>query len=458
MKYTIITQRYGCHLLVEALLRSVEKYLSPDEILVLNNTYSEKSLGEDMHRQILKVKNDYFLMLDQDIMIFDNNFVEEMYRLVSEPDAFACGAIDLDYNQRGVNKILVASCNMINKKRYIENGIYFYTSEPCVESFVFAVQKGQKLVKVGKNIDTVSIAPEVFHMNQGFHTLYPDLILSGWWKRIFEIWKEESGSKEKFEDYVIDDGMDYDDQLMISTLINQTIQCCPEMNRSFSLLRLEEEGVELLTDYYEGKQVDKKLAEELIEYIKEANWIDHSHLFKGCYNNLYDYQSSLKYSELYEKIGVKFRWISDYSGRYCLPIQNYLFFIKDLNNDNFYSLVKGKRIRYAGSYDAIGELNRKKDLGLTKYEYCTIENFFDNFNVKDWDIIFVSGDIYANIIVGKVKQMGGVVINIGDAILFNPNENIKKVLALTEDGINYTIKDGYTNYGKRLYEKYLMEK
>jgi hypothetical protein len=119
-------------------------------------------------------------------------------------------------------------------------------------------------------------------------------------------------------------------------------------------------------------------------------------------------------------------------------------------------MVEGKRVRYAGPYDAIGELNKKRDLGCLKYEYCPVDRFFENFNIKDWDMVFVSGGLYANIIVGRVKKMGGVAVNIGDAVFFNPSNEIKQALTLGDDGISYVIKDGYPNYGKRLYEKYLM--
>ena len=293
--------------------------------------------------------------------------------------------------------------------------------------------------------------------------LYSDIVLSGCWKTSFEKWKSISGSKEIFEDYVIDDGMDYADQIHVSNMVAWSIKYAPEIKRPCSIIRLEEEGVEFLLDYFSGKQVDRKLAEELIEYIKVSTWLDHSHMFMGCFNALFDSQSSLKYSDLYKKIGVAFRPTSDFSGRYCLPLQNYLFFVKDFEV-NFRSIVERQRVRYAGPYNAMGELNKKRDLGLKKYEYCQISNgsnsvdeFFKNFKVDDWDVVFVSGGLYANIIVGRVRKMGGIAVNVGDAIFFNPSDRIKQVLTVAEDGISYIINDGYLNYGKRLYEKYLME-
>ena len=457
MKYTLITQRCGCHLLVEALLRSVEKHLEPpDEILILDGSDLMVALGIMMDRQILKVRNDYFLMLDQDIMMFDNEIVKEMYKLASEPNTYACGAIDIHYNQDGFKNILVASCNMVSKKMYMENEVKFYSSEPCLYAFGDALRKGQKLAKVGKNNDTFSISPAVFHLNQGFKTLYSDAVLSGCCKKIFEQWKRVSGSKEIFEDYVIDDGADYTDNIQINNNVVWTLEYAPEIKRPISVIRLEEEGVNFLTEYFSGKQVDKELAEELITYIKSATWLDHSYMLRGCFNAIYDPQLALKYSDLYTKLGITFIPDSDFSGRYCSPLQNYLFFISNLRN-NFYSIVRGKRVMYTGPYDAIGELNKKKDLNLMKYAYCPIDKFFERFKVNDWDIVFVSGGLYANIIVGRVKKMGGVAVNIGDAVFFNPDDNIKKVVSVGEDGISYTIKDGYPNYGKRLYEKYLME-
>ena len=460
MKYTIITQRCHCHLFVEALLRAVEKHLSPDEIIVASNTKID--LGGLMHRQILKAKNDYFLMLDQDILIFDNTIVEEMYRQVSEPNVLASGALELDWNQDGCAKILVASCNMVDKKRYFGNGIPFYASEPCLDAFGTALCRGQKLVKVGKSWDTTFTGPEVFHLNQGFKTLYSDITISNWWKNSFEKWKSISGSKEVFEDYVIDDGADYTDQMQVSSLVARTIIYAPEIRRPISIIRLEDDGVEFLNDYFSGKQVNRKIAEELIEYVKTSTWLDHSHILKGCFNTLYDEQLASKYSNLYKRIGVVFRQESDFSGRYCSPLQNYLFFVKDFEI-NFRALVEGKRVRYAGPYDAMGELNKKKDLGMQSYEYCQISNdynsisqFFENFKVNDWDVVFVSGGLYANIIVGRVKKLGCIGVNIGDAIFFNPSDKIKQVLTVAEDGISYILKDGYPNYGKRLYEKYLM--
>ena len=462
MKYTIITQRYGCHLFVEALLRSVQKYLSPDEIIVVEDT--KASLGGLMHKEILKAKNDFFLMLDQDILIFDNVLVEKMYENATKPDVLASGAIDLGWNQNGNPRILVASCNMVDKKKYIANGIPFYGSEPCIDAFGEAMKKGQKLIQVGKSSGTCSISPEVFHLNQGFKTSYPDTVLSGLWKPAFDGWKSITGSKEVLDDYMVDDGADYHDHIQVSNHLAWSIHYAPETRRGISVIRLEDEGVEFLLDYYAGKSVDKKLAEELIEYAKVSTWLDHSHMFKGCFNNLYDSQSDSKYTTLYNEMGIKYQQISDFYGRYFSPINNYLFFVNNFGM-SFYEIVGNQRVRYAGPYDAFGELNKKRNLGLKKYEFCQLSNdsrslneFFRDFNCQDWDMCFVScNNIYANLIAGRVKQMSGVAVNIGDAPFFNLNDRMKKVLDLNEDGISYSIKDGYPNYGKRLYEKYLME-
>jgi glycosyltransferase involved in cell wall biosynthesis len=466
MKYTLITQKSGCHLIVDALLRSVEKYLNPDEILVTDarfKYYPGVGHGRQMNQQVKRSRNDYILMLDQDIMIFDNGLVEEMYRDVLQSNVYACGALDLPYQD---GTILVASCNMLNKKLFLDNEYPFNNdSEPCIDSFAKAMRLGQKLIKVGKTYMTTSLTPQFFHLNQACQLTYSDLILNGWWKRWFNQWKEDSGSTENLEDYVVDDGMDYMDQYHLQNTIFHTIDYWSK--KPFSLILLDDMDVEYLHRYYSDPgrldPLDRKLAEELIEYVRDATWVGHSKLYMGCYDDAFDWKvTAPRYASLYEKIGVMFNFSDTSSGRYCLPIQNYMFFVKGFK-ENFYKLVSGRRVRYAGPYDAMGDLNKKIDLGLSKYDYYhlsgdhdSLEGFFDNFKVQDWDYVFVSGDLYSNIIVGRIKKMGGIAINIGESIFFNLDDTMKKALTLSEDGLSYQIKDGYKNYGKRLYEKYLI--
>ena len=464
MKYTIITQKCGCHIFVEALLRSIHKYLQPDEIIVSD----AKSLGHpkmrelspQLHEEIMKARNEYILMLDQDIMIFDNSLIEEMFTHIVKPNVFVCGTYTHNYFVPGCPDLLVASCNMLNKQKYLEGVTFDKTSrtEPCVEPFSVAYKKGMELVKIDPG-------KRVFHLNSGFRWTYPDVTLGAYWKTVFENWKKKTGSEEIFEEYVIDDGMDYDDVCTVTMMIVFILE-----NRwlsevlSFSLLNITEKDLQYIDSYFNGTLdiETAALVQQLIEYIKDTTYLSHAHLYKGFTNNLFDYTELVdKYMKVYSHLGVQTTVDDTFKNRFCLPDQGYLLLTQGFKQ-LFYKVLKNKRVIYLGKSDDIADLNQRQDLQLLRYQYHQLDSLHDmnkflaTYIPAEWDIVLTNSEFYGNVVVGKVKKFGKLALNVGDAFSFTLNERTKHFLSVEEDRTGYTLIDSYPNYGKRLYEQYLL--
>ena len=465
MKYTIITQKCGCHLLVEALLKSIHKYLKPDEILVTDGKCWQhrgmRDISSQLHEEILKARNEYVLMLDQDILIFDNSLIEEMLSNMVKPDVFVCGAFTHDYKVKGYPDFLVASCNMLNKQRYLEGITFDKTShtEPCTEPFTHAINKGQKMI-------VLNPGKRVFHLNAGFKQTYGDLIVNGYWKFYFDRWKLDTGSNEVLEDYINDDGMDIIDLAHLNNYTSSLIEHWSKDGGGHSFLLINEADFKYIDNYNLLGERDKKLTEELLNHIKEATFLPHPRLYKNFFDDSFSNKTMIsKYSELYDRLDIYDRAFGyEYFGRYVLPIQNYMCLVDNFDI-SFYDIVRGKSIVYLGPYDAVGELNKKKNLGMIEYKYYPLtssnayndmENFFKESNPKDYQLVITNGDFYGNIIAGRVRNFNKMSFNIGDALSFNLNDTLKTFLEVTKDGTAYKLRDNYKNYGSRMYEKYLI--
>lgn len=463
MKYTIITQRCGCHILVEALLRSIHRYLTPDEIIVSDGGSlghpKLRGISEQLHEEILKAKNDYILMVDQDILFFDNSLIEEMISHITRPNVFAVGAFTHDYKVPGIPQLLVASCNMLNKTKYLEGVTFNKTSktEPCVEPFSVAFNKGMELVILDPR-------DRVFHLNSGFHWTYADLVLGDHWQRMFNTWKARTGSKQVLEDYVVDDGMDEYEvcgtTVPIVEIMHSWWLCSV---RPFSLLNITETDLNYIEDYYAGRldATHTRLVEDLLGYIKSATHLTHPHLYRGLLGeppNLPDIEN--RYNNLYSKLGVKPTQDDVYRNRFCLPDQGF-FFLVDKYSSAFYKFLVNKRVMYVGKNDDLGELNKRKNLGLVRYHYehmesaSDVNHFLGLYTAAEWDLVITSTDFYGNIVAGYVRSKGKMAVNLGGALSFTLNDTNKNFLSVSPDKTSYGLIDSYKNYGKRIYESYL---
>jgi hypothetical protein len=154
----------------------------------------------------MKARNDYVLILDHDVLLFDKSLIDEMCHHIIQPNVFACGILNYRYNDK---TLLFPSCTIFNKKMYLENNVLFSGSEPCYEAFLNALLNGQALVKVGCNDRTFSMDKRFFHLNGGFRKPYPLLFNGGLWRESFDKWKADVDSSESLDDYAVDDGMDF---------------------------------------------------------------------------------------------------------------------------------------------------------------------------------------------------------------------------------------------------------
>lgn len=462
IKYTIITQKCGSHLLVEALLKSIKKHLVPDEVLVEDNKFIEYSKSERhgliMNKQILKARNDYILILDHDVMIFDNSLIEQMYQEVLKSNVYACGAYDYLYEG---TLLLTPSCVMLNKKMHLENKIEFNGSgNPCWEAFGNAHAKGQKLIKIESG-------KRVFHLISGVRRPYSQLIINNVWRSEFENWKKLVGSDANFDDYVVDDGMDIDDLHQLNNIVLGQLDYKIKCKEPFSMMRLGDLTLRLLWDYFynpkdfthialnhpelamPNEEICKKLTEEHIDGMKLTDWLDHPYLYKGIMNNLFNWRSLLgRCSEIYEKIGINIK-----EKNFCSSLQSYLSLFKEFDI-TLYDILKGRSIIYAAPHDALGALNQRKNLGIAKYKYYqmpveanrmlqhnAVEDFFNDFNPNDWDLVITSAGMYGRILIGRVRKFGGRAFDLGSAADFNPNNIFDKVVTPIEDKTFYKLNE-----------------
>ena len=366
MKYTLVTQRGGCHHFMDALFRSLEKSnIKPDEILVTQNS---EEPGPQLHFEALKARNDYLLLVDHDVMLFDNQLVEEMCHHMTQPNVFACGV--LDYPYAGI-PILFPSCTMVNRKMYLENGVSFSGSEPCVEPFSEAMRKGQKLVKIGKSELTYSLDKRVFHLNQGFKKLYSILLLDNFWRESFNKWKELTGSTASFDDYVHDDGLDLLDIQKLFSAYCDLIEHFMENKLPFSMLLLGKSGIEFVEN---PRQDNVSVAEELKQLIGEATFVDCMAMCRGSLEAMHDPELENQQLSLYRDAGFKTVYGSVVRGTYCFPIHNYMFLVENLGS-KLYPLLKRRKVLYAGPNNAMGELVRKRAVDLSDYAYFQISEF-----------------------------------------------------------------------------------
>lgn len=462
IKYSIITQKCGSHLLMNALLKSIEKHLTPDEIIIEDNKFIEYSKSErhglTMNKQILKARNDYVLMLDQDIMIFDNSLIEQMFQEVLKPNVYACGTYDYLYEG---TLLLTPSCVMLNKKMHLENKEEFNGSgNPCWAAFGNAYVKSQKLIKIdgGKRI---------FHLGSGIRRPYSQLIVNNHWRSEFENWKKDNNSNVNFDDYVVDDGMDIDDLHQLNNIVLDQLDYKIKCREPFSMMRLGDLTLRLLWDYFydpkdfshiarnhaelamPNEEICRKLTEEHIEGMKITDWLDHPYTYKGIMGNLFGWRQPLnRCSEIYEKCGINVK-----EKNFCSSLQSYLSLFKEFDR-TLYDILKGRSIIYVAPYDTLGELNQRKNLEIAKYKYYqmpmesnrmlqhnAMENFFIDFKSDDWDLVVTSAGMYGRILLGCVRKLGGRAFDLGQAAGFCPNNIFDKVVIPIEDKTFYKLNE-----------------
>jgi glycosyltransferase involved in cell wall biosynthesis len=464
MKYSIVTQKCGCHLLSEAQQRSFHKYLTPDEIIIENAKFKQHPKSERhgylMNKGILKARNDMILLVDHDIMIFDNSLIEQMLEEASKPNTFVCSAFHKPYDGE---LVVLEICAVINRQMFLSNGIEFDGSgNPCYYAFKEAMRRGQRCIKIEGD-------KRVFHLEAGSKSHYTELIINGHWKKVFENWKRKTGSTESFDDYVVDDGMDIDDVHQLNAIVLEQLNRRIIYKEPFSLIRLGDLNLRYLDSYFNdpkdfvhvgtehrdiavpNNEVGLKLMKELIEGLKEADWIDHPDTYKGTFNYLYNWRGIFtRCNETYNKTGMDF-----VNKNFCSSIQGYLSLVKDFSF-TLYDIMKDRKILFVAPYDTLGELNTRKDLKVSKYQfyqlslsndynerYSSMEGFFKSFNPNDWDVVLVMGGFYGRIIISRIRKLGGRAFDLGQAVRFSPDNIFDKVVTPIENQTYYSIIDGY---------------
>ena len=464
-KYSIVTQKTGCHLLFDSLIRSIKKNLKPDEILSYENRfiYSKTNVahGICINEKIQEAKNRLTLLLDHDMLILDSEIIDRMIKEMEDENIFCCTAFGYPFD----GEVLpTPQCIMINRDLFLKNGIGFDCSgNPGWDSFKKAKHIfNQKLIEINPG-------KSVFHLEKGSRLPYYELILKNVWKNRFESWKKIVKSDAIFEDYVIDDGMDLLDNEWLVFRVLSDLNDCIIRRKSFSTMRLGDLGLRYLDDYFfnlkdfthvglehpdlamPSDEIGRKLIEELIENMKIADYIDHPGLYKGTLGDLFGWRGVLnRVEEIYNKAGI----ISN-STKYCSSLQGYLSFVLKFEL-NLYDIMKGRKILFVGPYDSLSHLNQKrpfqpKELGFYRLSlsadhnrrYEVMNDFTKNFDPDYWDFVLVTGSLYGRTIIGRIKRMGGRVFDLGQAIGFNPNNIFEPSVRQIENHTYYEVIDHF---------------
>lgn len=460
-KYSIVVAKCGCHILADSFLRSVKKHLDPMEVILIDSVfkYSKRSKhhGQCMNEGIKQSKTNLVLLSDHDILVLDSECVNKMIETMQKENVLACGYFDYPFD--GI-PLLTPFFTMINKEMFLKNGVEFDGSgNPAYNTFFHAKSLGQNIIKLdSKN--------SIFHLGQGALRTYDDLMIKDELRTEFENWKMSVTSKANFNDYVVDDGMDYIDNDWLNWQVLSKLDECINKKEPFSTIRLGDLGLRYLYDYFfdskdfthvglnhpdlamPSDKIGKELIRELIESMKEADWVDHPDLYKGTLGDLYRWRGSLNLiNKIYEKAEIK--------KPFCSSLQGCLAFIKDFEI-TLYDILKNRRIMYVGPFDEMSLLNKRKDLGIVKYgyyklsldsnhmiRYNVMNDFMKTYNPDDWDLVLVTGSLYGRTIIGRIKKAGGRAFDLGQAINFHLSNVFESVLKVNEEKIYYKIIDHY---------------
>lgn len=460
-KYSIVIPKCGCHILADSFLRSVKKHLDPMEVILIDSVfkYSKRSKhhGQCMNEGINQSKTNLVLLSDHDILVLDSECVNKMIETMQKENVFACGYFDYPFD--GI-PLLTPFFTMINKEMFLKNGIEFDGSgNPAYNTFFHAKSLDQKIIKLdSKN--------SIFHLGQGALRTYDDLMIKDELRTEFENWKMSVASKANFNDYVVDDGMDYIDNDWLNWQVLSKLDECINKKEPFSTIRLGDLGLRYLYDYFfdskdfthvgikhpdlamPNDKIGKELIRELIENMKEADWVDHPDLYKGAFGDRYRWRWVLgSVNKIYKKAEIK--------RPFCSSLQGYLTFVEDFEI-TLYDILKNRRIMYVGPFDEISLLNERKDLRISKYKYYNLSldsdpmirynvmnDFMKTYDPDDWDLVLVTGSLYGRTIIGRIKRAGGRAFDLGQAINFHLSNVFENVLKPNEEKTYYKIIDHY---------------
>lgn len=456
----------GSHILIESALRSIKRHLSPDEIIVIDNhfMYSKQHgthHGEALHKGILKARNNLILALDHDVIIVNSELEKLMIQAMQNENVFACGAYR--YPDEG-KMMLLPPCIMLRKDLYLKNNRFFNClGNPGFDMCHGAYEAGQKLVHL--EVDRF-----IFHLSYGCKMHY--YVLMPIWERSFEKWKYGMKVNVNFDDYVFDNGMDEKDHEWLTFTILDKLRWAIYKKQPFSIMRLGDLGLRAMTDYFVNRdsfnhlivehpdlamptpEVGVQLTEELIENMKEADWIDHPKLYKGLFQALYGWRGVLnRADDVYDKADLPHHKGPLKDRGVCCSLAGYLVFAKNFEL-SMYDVIKGKKVLYVGPYPELSNLNQRKNLGLERMEYYELsmsnnhwerynimDEFMKKYDVNDWDVIIVTGSLYGRTIIGRVRKAGGRAFDIGQGIFFNPNNIFEVGVRTTENKTYYKLID-----------------
>jgi len=461
-KYSVITQKTGCHSLVDALQRSIVKTLTanpPSEVLVQDNKffYSKRGMehGETVHKQILEAKEQRVLILDQDVLILKESLVQKALEIMKDPSVFCCHTYEHSFD--GI-PLPVPPFVMLNKNLYLKNQQFFKnTGYDC---FKGAYDNKLKMVKIEPE-------DQIYHFGSGCRSHYFRLFVTSHWETSFEKWKKATGSSAVFTDYVCNDGMDIEDHQWLNHHILSELRTTISRKTPFSLMRLGDLNLRFFSGYLDktkdfphicnehpdiampSPKVGEELAAEMIPYLNNANYIDHPELYKGVFNPLYRWRSPLgRCSEIYAKLGIT-------NQSYCCSLQSYLSVVKGFEI-NLYQVLKDKKVFYIGPWDGLKTVIEKKKLQVSEYNYyplsmsanhneryVTMNNALKGVDINYWDVFIICGSVYGRIINGRIKRAGGRAFDLGQASNFALNNIFELCFETTEDRTMYTIKNNF---------------
>ena len=452
MNYTLLTIKCGSHLLYNALMKSVKEHLpAPSEIIVKDYhwRYSKqaKTPGEGWDQGIKEAQNELVVVCDDDVIFHDSVLVNSLlHKMESNPNILVASADSYPFNGR----VLPVSGVMCIRKSLYEKGIPFDSSgNPCYNTFVNAedVLKQELLV--------LNMPKSWTHLHCGSTYLYSQILDEDF--HIYPRWKE----------YMVDDGLDMSDMEDLTCRILREIETAIKYRISWSNIRLGDLGMRYLEDYFFNEkdfthvgqkhpdlaimndEIGRKMIEELIRHMKNANWVDHIKLYKGVLNDLYEWRGSCQRTDTtYKTAGI-------INKNYCSSVQNYLMFIEEFER-NLYQSLEGRKVLYVGPHDELIKVMERANCKPSQYGYYQLSmgspeeryqvmNDFSKFYKKEyWDLVCVTGSLYGRLIIGRVKEMGGRAVDLGQSVGFCPNNIFEGCFSVNENKTFYRIKNHYT--------------
>ena len=210
MKYSVVMVTTAPSNITKTSINSVKAQLNYDEFILVAHKVArwerEKGLrhGDGSHKGILKARNNYVLLLDDDVFILDGPQLETaLLESIQKENVFTCGPIKYFHPGEKIDMIL-APIMMIDKKMYLDNGVKFTRGNaPTFKMMIEGVKRrGQvaEYLPFGEEppyVDLKQRGSVFIHFLKGNHYVYPVA------KQVLKSWTIKV---PQMLDYVVDEG------------------------------------------------------------------------------------------------------------------------------------------------------------------------------------------------------------------------------------------------------------